>query len=227
VRSTSEEVDERDDVPFGFATGGAGDVLQTLFDAVPIAMGYWDADLRTKVLNETAARWLGYTVDEARGLHVRELLGEEVFQRASRYIDDALAGSAQLIEFVFIDSQGTLRHGEASLSPDVVDCKVVGISVALMDRGVRGEPIAVTRQAHPPLRAVDGALVEPLTERERDVLWLLPSDLSTTEMAEKLEVSLNTVKTHLKAIYRKLGVNSRRAAVSRGVAAHLLHDDAD
>jgi PAS domain S-box-containing protein len=221
-------VGERDDeVPPATGAGDAADVLQKLFDAVPIAMGYWDAELRTRALNETAARWLGFTVDEARGLHARDVLGEEVYQRASRYINDALAGSAQLIEFVFIDKEGTLRHGEASLSPDVVDQKVIGISVALMDRGVRGEPIAVTRQAHPPLRAVEGALVEPLTERERDVLWLLPSDLSTTEMAEKLEVSLNTVKTHLKAIYRKLGVNSRRAAVSRGVAAHLLHDDAD
>ena len=61
----------------------------------------------------------------------------------------------------------------------------------------------------------DGGLVEPLSEREHDVLRLLATDLSGPEIARHLVVSLNTVRTHTKNIYAKLGVNSRRAAVRR------------
>ena len=58
-------------------------------------------------------------------------------------------------------------------------------------------------------------LVEPLSERELDVLRLLRSDLSGPDIARELIVSLNTVRTHTKHIYAKLGVTSRRAAVRR------------
>jgi LuxR family transcriptional regulator, maltose regulon positive regulatory protein len=55
-------------------------------------------------------------------------------------------------------------------------------------------------------------LVEPLTERERDVLRFLASRLTVREIADELYLSVNTLKFHLKAIYRKLGVNSRAEA---------------
>jgi ATP/maltotriose-dependent transcriptional regulator MalT len=55
-------------------------------------------------------------------------------------------------------------------------------------------------------------LVEPLTERERDVLRFLPSRLTVREIADELYVSVNTVKFHLRVIYRKLGVNTRSEA---------------
>jgi LuxR family maltose regulon positive regulatory protein len=58
-------------------------------------------------------------------------------------------------------------------------------------------------------------LVEPLSERELDVLRLLRTDLSGPEIARQLMVSLNTLHTHTKNIYSKLGVNNRRAAVRR------------
>jgi LuxR family maltose regulon positive regulatory protein len=65
-------------------------------------------------------------------------------------------------------------------------------------------------------------LLEPLSEREVDVLRLLRSDLSGPDMARELAVSLNTVRTHTKNIYEKLGVNSRRAAVRRAEELNLL-----
>ncbi len=55
-------------------------------------------------------------------------------------------------------------------------------------------------------------LIEPLTERERDVLRFLPSRLTVREIADELYVSVNTLKFHLRIIYRKLGVNSRAEA---------------
>ena len=65
-------------------------------------------------------------------------------------------------------------------------------------------------------------LVEPLSQRELDVLRLLAGDLDGPDIARELSVSLNTLRTHTKRIYTKLGVTSRRAAVQRGQALQLL-----
>jgi LuxR family maltose regulon positive regulatory protein len=58
-------------------------------------------------------------------------------------------------------------------------------------------------------------VVEPLSERELDVLGLFGTDLGGPDIARELVVSLNTMRTHTKNIYAKLGVNTRRAAVRR------------
>ena len=63
---------------------------------------------------------------------------------------------------------------------------------------------------------------EPLTERETTVLHLLPSLMSNEEIAESMRLSVNTVKTHLKALYRKLAVERRRDAVVRARELDLL-----
>ena len=66
------------------------------------------------------------------------------------------------------------------------------------------------------------ALVEPLSERELEVLRLLATDLDGPAIAAELVVSLHTVRSHTKSIYAKLGVNSRRAAVRRAAELGLL-----
>jgi LuxR family maltose regulon positive regulatory protein len=66
------------------------------------------------------------------------------------------------------------------------------------------------------------ALVEPLSERELEVLRLLATDLNGPAIARQLVVSLHTLRSHTKSIYAKLGVNSRRAAVRRGEEIDLL-----
>jgi LuxR family maltose regulon positive regulatory protein len=69
---------------------------------------------------------------------------------------------------------------------------------------------------------VSVGLVEPLSERELDVLRLLATDLDGPDIARQLFVSVNTMRTHTKSIYAKLGVNSRRAAVRRAEERGLL-----
>ena len=81
-------------------------------------------------------------------------------------------------------------------------------------------PVALIAPPGPPAPAAPPAparseLVEELSARELDVLRLLRSDLSGPEIARELIVSLNTVRTHTKHIYTKLGVNNRREAVRR------------
>ena len=64
--------------------------------------------------------------------------------------------------------------------------------------------------------------IEPLSERELEVLKLLRSELSGPEIAGQLIVSINTLRTHTKNIYNKLGVNNRRAAVRRAEELDLF-----
>ena len=65
-------------------------------------------------------------------------------------------------------------------------------------------------------------LVEPLTVRELGVLAYLPSRLTNGEIAAALYISVNTLKTHLRSIYRKLAVDDRDAAVARASSVGLL-----
>ncbi|MGW2514227.1 LuxR C-terminal-related transcriptional regulator [Streptomyces scopuliridis] len=68
----------------------------------------------------------------------------------------------------------------------------------------------------------DAILIEPLSPREREVLAHLEQMMSTDEIAAALHLSVNTVKTHLRGIYRKLCVSRRREAVERGRELRLL-----
>ena len=65
-------------------------------------------------------------------------------------------------------------------------------------------------------------LVEEFSERELDVLRLLGSQLSQREIGNTLFISFNTVKSHSKSIYRKLGVGTRSDAVGRARELELL-----
>jgi LuxR family maltose regulon positive regulatory protein len=65
-------------------------------------------------------------------------------------------------------------------------------------------------------------LTEPVTRAEKRVLELLPTHLTTAQVGARLFVSRATVKTHLRAIYRKLGVGSRAEAVARARDLGLL-----
>jgi ATP/maltotriose-dependent transcriptional regulator MalT len=65
--------------------------------------------------------------------------------------------------------------------------------------------------------APDAWVVETLTRREREILALLAEGLTGPEMAVRLTLALSSVKSHLQHLYGKLGVNSKRQAVSRVV----------
>jgi LuxR family maltose regulon positive regulatory protein len=73
-----------------------------------------------------------------------------------------------------------------------------------------------------PPRPTSQGLIDPLSERELDVLRLLGSDLGGPEISRELMVSLNTLRTHTKNVYAKLGVTSRREAVRRAAELGIL-----
>ena len=108
--------------------------------------------------------------------------------------------------------------GPALLSEarSVVDrCPDPGITARFLDRTESRHTVAAA-PAHAP------TIVEQLTERETAVLRFLPTTLSQREIAGELFVSTNTVKTHCAAIYRKLAVSNRKAAVQTARDLGLL-----
>ncbi len=74
----------------------------------------------------------------------------------------------------------------------------------------------------PTMNEAKPALVDPLTDRERTILRYLASSLSNNEIASELYVSITTVKTHQRAVYRKLDAKNRRDAVRRARTLRLL-----
>jgi LuxR family maltose regulon positive regulatory protein len=65
-------------------------------------------------------------------------------------------------------------------------------------------------------------IVEQLSEREREVLRLLSGMLSTAEIAAEMYISVNTVKSHLRSVYRKLSATHRNEAVRRARQLELI-----
>ncbi len=93
-------------------------------------------------------------------------------------------------------------------------------------RGIAPDYVATLLSAAgaPVLAALAPArsLLEPLTERELEVLRLLVAGLSNAAMAQELVITVGTVKRHVNSIYGKLGVNSRTQAIARAHTMHLL-----
>jgi LuxR family maltose regulon positive regulatory protein len=109
--------------------------------------------------------------------------------------------------------------------------EVVGLLKELIRTGRHSEeasrllsaPQARNASPRPPRpQAPDSALIEPLTERELDILVCLSEQLSNKEIGSKLGISPLTVRNHTGHIYAKLGVATRRQAVARAGELGLL-----
>ena len=77
-------------------------------------------------------------------------------------------------------------------------------------------------QSETDVRDTVDLIVDPIIERELDVLRLLDSDFSNRDIAARLFISLDTVKSHTKHLYAKLGMHNRHQAVTRARDLELL-----
>jgi LuxR family maltose regulon positive regulatory protein len=126
----------------------------------------------------------------------------------------ALAVRAEIVEHLgdYHTAKAILEEVDTLLR----DCADAGIAWKLLASAERSARVTV------PSPHQGNAIREELTPKELEVLRLLATRLSRREIGERLYVSLNTVKTHQRAVYRKLGVEHRGAAVNRARELGLL-----
>jgi len=164
---------------------------------------------------ESAGRW-GRAV-EIRALRALALQALEDHEQALAELQAALT-VAELEGYVrvFLDAGQPMRTllkraASSGIAPAYV-ARLLGAFAA--HAGEAG--------ADPALAFTEQPLVEPLSEREMEVLRLLAQRLSNKEIAQRLYISLPTVKSHTRSIYGKLGVHGRKEAVARAASLGIL-----
>jgi LuxR family maltose regulon positive regulatory protein len=165
------------------------------------------SDALVHLLDGAAPVVLPWTLVEGRVLECQLALRAERRPQARRELDHALALS---------ETMDVLRP-LATGPPEIIDLLTRHLG-SFGDREPTALRVLEARNA-----LGTGARPVPLTERERAVLSMLPTQRSFDEIARDLTVSHSTVKTHVRALYGKLGVSSRRDAVAtarqRGILA--------
>jgi LuxR family transcriptional regulator, maltose regulon positive regulatory protein len=153
------------------------------------------------------------------------------FARAEVWVIDAVARDA------VDDEEGALRALERALDlaePRGYSAVIVRYGAAVRSlmrrrvargtahRALAGELLSALDEQPAAGIPIATVLLEPLSERELAVLRFLPTMMSNAEIAAEMFVSVNTVKTHLKHVYRKLDVTDRRDCVKRARELRLL-----
>jgi len=110
-----------------------GLLTRRLIDRLPAMVAYWDNRCRNVVANAAYVEWFGFTPDDMRGMHIRDVLGEAVYAQNLGHIEAVLAGEDQLFERTLVDTSGAVRHTQASYVPDVVNGSVAGFFVLVTD----------------------------------------------------------------------------------------------
>jgi LuxR family maltose regulon positive regulatory protein len=157
--------------------------------------------VQAAIITAIAGRALGDRERVMRGLEIAlDVADAEGFRRPF------LSGGAAVRELLtsFAPSMPVYRPNAADLAAEMT----------VADLGEAGRPFSS--------RGGDSALAEPLTEREMTILRYLQGTMSNLEIASTLYVSVNTVKTHVKNIYRKLHAGRRREAVDRARELRLI-----
>jgi LuxR family maltose regulon positive regulatory protein len=190
----------------------------------------------------TLARMLiaRYKTDRADG-HLRAALGllERLLQAAGEGGRNGSLMEILILQSLAYQAQGNQPRALASLERAQTLAEPEGYVRIFVDEG-ESMRLLIEEQSHhrvyppsgyagkllaafaQPAAAPESAIIhqqsditEPLSERELEVLKLLRSELGGPEIAQHLNVSLNTLRTHTKNIFNKLGVNNRRAAIRR------------
>ena len=109
------------------------ELTQAILNALPALVGYWDRDLRNVMANDAYVEFFGRSPEEMRGIHIRDLLGPELYEKNRPFIERALAGERQQFDREIPTPSGELRYTQASYIPHVVDGVVRGFVVLVTD----------------------------------------------------------------------------------------------
>ena len=108
--------------------------LRTILDALPSLIGYWDRDLHNRVANRAYCEWFGVAPDRLHGHHMRDVVGDEMFERNLPLVEAVLRGEPQRFERTMPRRDGAgPRHALGHYFPDIVDGEVRGFYVLVHD----------------------------------------------------------------------------------------------
>jgi LuxR family maltose regulon positive regulatory protein len=166
------------------------------------------------------ANWVAFAI--------RILIAESLALQAQGHIDQAMISLARALSLaeaggfaqVFVDEGAPMSELLRQAAARGIEADYAGKLLAAIKSQAWRSKISDREAAQRNLKPE--TLIEPLTERELEVLRLLSTSLSSTEMAEELFISVNTVRSHIRTIYSKLDVHSRYEAVARARELNLL-----
>ena len=184
-------------------------------------------EIANPLVNALLARLLqAAEAQKRRGSTLDILLGQALAYEAQGNRPQALAALKRALSLaepegyvrMFLDegssmAQLLLKAAVSRIMPDYTG-KLLAAFEAEQLRSAGESPLPTPPASQPP--------IEPISQRELEVLRLFKTELSGPEIARELVIALSTVRTHTKSIYSKLNVNNRRAAVKRAEELHLI-----
>ncbi|MBL0749968.1 sensor histidine kinase [Nocardioides baculatus] len=122
-------------------------LVRRLLDQLPALVAYWDADGRNVVANHAYVDYYGMDPADLRGMHISDLLGDELYARNLPYISGALAGREQIFDRTLVDRHGITHYMQGSYVPDMAGDVVRGFFALLTDVTPRVEAQRAMDQA--------------------------------------------------------------------------------
>jgi PAS domain S-box-containing protein len=108
--------------------------LLPILDNLPALIGYWDNDLRNRFANQAYAKWFSLTPAQLKGMHIRDVIGEEHYQLNLPHIERVLRGEAQKFERAVATADGNeVKHFHAEYIPNIVNGEVLGFFGQIID----------------------------------------------------------------------------------------------
>jgi PAS domain S-box-containing protein len=149
--------------------------LQAILDGLPSMVGYWDKDLTNRFANHAYRKWFGIEPANMPGIHMHQLLGDELYARNRPYIEAALRGEYQTFERAIQLPHGkAVRHSLAHYIPDQVDGEVRGFYVMVHDvtelTESRQKLAAALRESEGLLRTVQLHSIYSVADRRGNII---------------------------------------------------------
>jgi PAS domain S-box-containing protein len=187
------------------------DVDMWLVDSLAIPASLHDVEGRFVHVNEAAERASGRSKAQMLGGHFTDSLPPEARKSvAAQFRRAAEHGEPTDFETVFIDASGQLRGVRAQHLPLRSNGAIVGVLIlAFAARRPASEVSGLEPQAR-------------LTPRQHEILGLIASGLSTSEIATQLSISRETVRNHLRSLFAELHVHTRLEAIAAAQRLGLL-----
>jgi two-component system sensor histidine kinase/response regulator len=124
--------------------------LQMIVNNVPAMIGFWDLELKNRFANSAYIDYFGWKPEDILGMHVRDVVGDALYEKNIPYMEAALRGEPQMFERTIVSPNGVVRDSLASYVPSFRDGKIEGVYAFVSDitdikKAQRAEYIAQER----------------------------------------------------------------------------------